>query len=100
MAESPRLLAFFAVAFVVLLAFVTLGTLSGIYSSRETTALLVPISIWSNSAFVFPQAGTSANPVPLLNPIPSARVPGGAFDPLNAVLSPLSVTEQFKRQAD
>ena len=79
-----------------LLAFVALGMLSGIYTSRETTALLVPISIWSVVAFVLPQIGTSANPVSLLNPVPSVIVPGGAFDTLNTVLSPLSVTEEFK----
>jgi ABC-2 type transport system permease protein len=94
--DSLRLAGFYAVAWVLLLAFVVLGMLSGIYSSRETTALLVPISIWSIVAFVLPQIGTSANPVSLLNPVPSVKVPGGAFDTLNTVASPLSVTEQFK----
>jgi ABC-2 type transport system permease protein len=94
--DSLRLAGFYAVAWVLLLAFVTLGMLSGIYTSRETTALLVPISIWSIVAFVLPQIGTSANPVSLLNPVPSVIVPGGAFDTLNTVLSPLSVTEEFK----
>ncbi|MHB8795331.1 MAG: ABC transporter permease [Candidatus Nanopelagicales bacterium] len=94
--DTARLLGFYAVAWVLLLAFVTLGMISGIHSSRETTALLVPISIWSIVAFVLPQIGTSANPVSLLNPVPSVAVPGGAFDTLNTVLRPLSVTEQFK----
>jgi len=94
--DSLRLAGFYAVAWVLLLAFVALGMLSGIYASRETTALLVPISIWSIVAFVLPQIGTSANPVSLLNPVPSVKIPGGAFDILNTVVSPLSVTEQFK----
>lgn len=94
--DTGRLAGFYIIALVLLLAFVTLGMLSGIYSSRETTALLVPISIWSIVAFVLPQIGTSANPVSLLNPVPSVKVPGGAFDTLNTILSPLSVTEQFK----
>lgn len=94
--DTARLLGFYAVALALLLAFVTLGMLSGIYAARETTALLIPISLWSIAAFVLPQIGTSANPVSLLNPVPSVAVPGGAFDALNAVLSPLSVTEQFK----
>ena len=94
--DSLRLAGFYAVAWVLLLAFVALGMLSGIYASRETSALLVPISIWSIIAFVLPQIGTSANPVSLLNPVPSVKVPGGAFDILNTVVSPLSVTEQFK----
>ena len=94
--DTARLLGFYAVALVLLLAFVTLGMLSGIYAARETTALLIPISLWSIAAFVLPQIGTSANPVSLLNPVPSVAVPGGAFDALNSILSPLSVTEQFK----
>ena len=94
--DTLRLLAFYLIAWVLLLAFVALGMLSGIYSRRETTALLVPISLWSIVAFVLPQIGTSANPVSLLNPVPTVVQPGGAFDALNAVLHPLSVTEQFK----
>lgn len=95
--DSGRLLAFFAVAVVLLMAFVTLGLLSGIYATRETTALLVPISLWSVVAFVLPQIGTAANPVSMLNPVPAVVDPGGAFDVLNAWVSPLSITEQFKR---
>lgn len=95
-ADTARLIAFYAIALLLLLSFVMLGMASGIYSSRETTALLVPISIWSVAAFVLPQIGTSANPVSLLNPVPAVKIPGGAFDTLNALLSPLSVTEQFK----
>lgn len=94
--DSLRLLGFYAVAWLLLMAFVSLGMISGIYSSRETTALLVPISVWSVVAFVLPQIGTSANPVSLLNPVPSVAVPGGTFDALNSALHPLSVTEQFK----
>lgn len=94
--DSARLVAFFVMALPLLLAFVTLGLLSGIHASRETTALLVPISIWSLVAFILPQIGTSANPVSLLNPVPAVLVPGGAFDTLNMVLGPLSITEQFK----
>ena len=94
--DTLRLAGFYAVAWVLLLAFAALGMLSGVHSSRETTALLVPISIWSVVAFVLPQIGTSANPVSLLNPVPAVMIPGGRFDALNAVVSPLSVTEQFK----
>lgn len=94
--DTLRLGAFYALAGVLLMVFVTLGMLSGIYGARETTALLVPISLWSIAAFVLPQIGTSANPVSLLNPVPAVLVPGGAFDALNAAVHPLSVTEQFK----
>ncbi len=97
--DTGRLIGFHALALVLLLAFVTLGMLSGIHASRETTALLVPIVVWSIAAFVLPQIGTSANPVSLLNPVPSVAPPGGPFDVLNSVLRPLSVTEQFKTAA-
>lgn len=95
--DTGSLLAFFALAVVLLMAFVTLGMLSGIYASRETTALLIPISLWSVVAFVLPQVGTAANPVSMLNPVSAVLDPGGAFDVLNVWVSPLSITEQFKR---
>lgn len=94
--DSARLATFFAVALVFLLGFVLLGMISGIYSSRETTALLVPISVWSVIAFILPQLGTAAHPVSLLNPVPAIATDGGPFTVLNTVLGPLSVTEQFK----
>ncbi len=94
--DTTRLAGFYGIALVFLMAFVFLGMISGIYASRETTALLIPISVWSITAFVLPQIGTSANPVSLLNPVPSVAFPGGAFDALNTLFRPLSVTEQFK----
>lgn len=94
--DTARLMGFFGIALIFLMAFVLLGMISGVYASRETTALLIPISLWSITAFVLPQIGTSANPVSLLNPVPKVSVPGGAFDALNTILGPLSVTEQFK----
>jgi ABC-2 type transport system permease protein len=94
--DTARIIGLFAVTEVLLLAFAVVGMLSGIYASRETTALLVPISLWSVVTFVLPQVGTSQNPVSLLNPVPSVVAPGGAFDTLNTLMRPLSVTEQFK----
>ena len=94
--DSARLVAFFAVAFIFLLGFVLLGMISGLYSSRETSALLVPISVWSVIAFILPQLGTAAHPVSLLNPVPAIAADGGPFTLLNTALGPLSVTEQFK----
>lgn len=94
--DSVSLIGFYSLAFILLMVFVVIGMLSGIYSTRETTALLVPISLWSIVAFVLPQVGTSANPVSLLNPVPAVVVPGGAFDTLNSFTHPMSITEQFK----
>lgn len=94
--DSARIGGFFLLAWVLLLEFAVLGLLAGVYSARETTALLVPISLWSVVVFVLPQIGTAATPVSLLNPVPAVAVAGGGFDTLNSVLGPVSVTEQFK----
>jgi ABC-2 type transport system permease protein len=94
--DTARIVGMFALTEILLLAFAVVGMLSGIYARQETTALLVPISLWSIVAFVLPQVGTSQNPVSLLNPVPSVVAPGGAFDALNTIVRPLSVTEQFK----
>lgn len=94
--DTLRLAAFYGVAWLFLLGFLALGLVSGLYSRRETTALLVPIAIWSVVAFVVPQLGTAARPVSLLNPVPAVPTEGGAFSVIHTALGPLSVTEQFK----
>jgi ABC-2 type transport system permease protein len=94
--DTLRLAGFYGLAWLFLLAFLLLGLLSGIYSRRETTALLVPIAAWSVLAFVLPQLGTAARPVSLLNPVAAAPAEGGAFDVIHSLFGPLSLTEQFK----
>lgn len=96
-ADSIRLIAFFSMSLVFLLGFVLLGMICAIYSSRETSALLLPISMWSVITFVLPQIGTAEHPVSLLNPVPAIVTQGGAFSFLNSIFGPLSVTEQFKK---
>jgi ABC-2 type transport system permease protein len=95
--QSLRLIAFAALSWVLLLAFVIIGMLAGLVSRNETTALLVPFVIWSAIAFVLPQIGTAARPVALLNPVPHPPATGGYFDVVAAITSPFAVTEQFKR---
>jgi ABC-2 type transport system permease protein len=94
--DTLRLAGFYGLAWLFLVAFLLLGLLSGIYSRRETTALLVPIATWSVLAFVLPQLGTAARPVSLLNPVPAAPAEGGVFDVVHSLLGPFSLTEQFK----
>jgi ABC-2 type transport system permease protein len=94
--DTLRLAGFYGLAWLFLLAFLLLGLLSGIYSRRETTALLVPIAAWSVLAFVLPQLGTAARPVSLLNPVAAAPAEGGVFDVIHSLFGPLSLTEQFK----
>lgn len=95
--DSVRLAFFFATSLLFLLGFVLLGMVCALYSSRETSALLIPISIWSVITFVLPQIGTADHPVSLLNPVPAIANQGGAFSVLNSIFSPFSVTEQFKK---
>lgn len=95
--DSGRLLLFYLVAWLFLLPFVTLGLLSGLYAKRETSALLIPIVIWSLLTFVIPQLGTAEHPVSLLNPVPAQIASHGFFFQVNqTVFGPLSLTEHFK----
>ncbi|WP_024366853.1 ABC transporter permease [Arthrobacter sp. TB 26] len=95
-----RLLALFGVAWLFLLFFVALGTLSGLHASSYTTALLVPIVIWSVIIFVLPLLGTAAHPVSLLNPVtPPAAPQTGIFALTRSLTGPLSLGEQFKHVA-
>lgn len=97
---TVRLSLFAVLSWLLLTGFAMLGMLSGSYSKKETTALLVPFVTWSVIAFILPQLGTAARPVALLNPVPSIPPPsGGIFDTINVFTGPLAVTEQFKRAA-
>jgi ABC-2 type transport system permease protein len=95
--SAARMAGFYVLAWVFLLPFAVLGMLGGLYSSRETTALLVPIVGWAFLTFVLPQLGTAAHPVALLNPVAVPPAPGGFFRLSGAVFGPLSVTEHFKK---
>jgi ABC-2 type transport system permease protein len=94
--DSVRLLAFFGVAWLFLEVWVVLGMLSGLYASRETTALLVPILVWSVITFVAPQLGTAALPVSLMNPVPAIPVEGGPFATIHALVGPFALGEDVK----
>ncbi len=98
MSDSLRLTDLYVVAWVFLIPFICLGLLSGLYARRETSALLVPIVIWSLLTFVVPQLGTAEHPVSLLNPVPAQIVSHGFFFQVNqTVFGPLSLTEHFKQ---
>lgn len=98
--STVRLFTFAALSWLLLTGFCLLGMISGIYSRKETTALLTPFVIWSFITFVLPQLGTAARPVALLNPVAAIPPPtGGVFDVINLITGPLAVTEQFKQAA-
>ncbi len=96
-ADTSRLISYFAMSLLFLMGFVLLGMICALYCSRETSALLLPVAIWSIITFVFPQLGTAGDPVSLLNPVPAIANNGGAFATLNSIFSPLSITEQYKK---
>jgi len=96
LASSVRLGAFFAAAWLLLTTFAAVGMIAGLYARTQTLAVLAPIIAWSVVVFVVPQLGTAAEPVALLNPVPTVPTTGGIFGVLHTVLWPLSVTEQFK----
>ncbi|MCY7287204.1 MAG: ABC transporter permease [Cryobacterium sp.] len=95
-----RLVGFAVLSWVLMMIFALLGMLTGLYSRKETTALLVPFVVWSAVAFVLPQIGTAARPIALLNPV-AALAPSGSisFDLVGAITGPIAITEQFKRAA-
>lgn len=95
--DTARLISYFAMSLLFLMGFVLLGMICAIYCSRETSALLLPVAIWSIITFVFPQLGTAGDPVSLLNPVPAIANSGGVFATLNSIFSPLSITEQYKK---
>ena len=89
--------ALYAIAWLFLITFITLGMLGGVYARKETSALLVPVIIWSAIVFVIPQLGTAEHPVSLLNPVPARIASHGFFFQVNqTVFGPLSLTEHFK----
>ena len=94
--DTLRMVAFFALAWGFLTVFVIIGMLGGLYARRQTTALLLPIVVWSLVTFVAPQLGTAALPVSLLNPVPAVPVEGGPFAVVHTVLGPLSLAEHLK----
>lgn len=95
--DSLRLISFYFVAWLFLVPFLVLGLVSGLYARRETSALLIPIVIWSVLTFVVPQLGTAEHPVSLLNPIPAQIMSHGFFFQVNqTIFGPLSLTEHFK----
>jgi ABC-2 type transport system permease protein len=91
-----HLAGFYTVAGILLMGFVVMGMISGLYARTQTSAVLSPIVVWSVIVFIVPQLGTAALPVSLLNPVPSIVTTGGVFSVVHTLLGPLSVTEQFK----
>ncbi|ALO66679.1 hypothetical protein AS189_09460 [Arthrobacter alpinus] len=97
LSDGARIAGLYVLAWLFMVPFVALGMLAGLYSSSATSALLIPIVLWSVMVFILPLLGTAAHPVSLLNPVaapPAAQT--GFFAFTSSLLGPLSVGEQFK----
>lgn len=94
---TGHLILYFVVSWAFLIPFAALGMMSGLYSQRETTALLVPILIWVLFTFILPQLGTAAEPISFLNPVPAQISSSGPFFAFNhQFLQPLSYIDHYK----
>ena len=94
---DARIAGLYAVAWLFMMPFVCLGMVAGLYASSVTSALLIPIVVWSVMIFILPLLGTAAHPVSLLNPVASPpAVQNGFFAVTSSLVGPLSLGEQFK----
>ncbi|POH72566.1 ABC transporter permease [Arthrobacter glacialis] len=95
--DGARIAGFYELAWLFMLPFVALGMLAGLYASSATSALLIPIVVWSVMIFILPLLGTAAHPVSLLNPVASPpAAEAGFFSFTSGLVAPFSVGEQFK----
>lgn len=95
--DTGSLILFFAAAWLFLLPFAVIGTIAGMRSRHESTALLAPILMWAAVTFAIPQLGTAQNPAALLNPVPAPVSTTDLFFQVNRlVFQPVSITEHFK----
>ncbi|MCI4660069.1 ABC transporter permease [Cryobacterium zhongshanensis] len=96
LSDAGQIALFYAMSWMFLLFFVSLGMISGLRSGSEAIALLVPVLVWGILIFVVPQLGTAAHPVSLLNPVAVPPSQGGFFQLMNTVLGPFALGEHFK----
>ncbi|GAA4659482.1 ABC transporter permease [Arthrobacter cryoconiti] len=95
--DGARLVGLYAVAWLFILPFLCLGMLAGLYATSVTSALLIPIVVWSVTIFILPLLGTAAHPVSLLNPVASPpAIQSGFFAVTSNLVNPLSLGEHFK----
>jgi ABC-type transport system involved in multi-copper enzyme maturation permease subunit len=93
-----RLGAFCAVSALFVLAFALLGAVCAAVCRSESTALLLPVTIWLMLTFIVPQLTANINPMAALNPLSAIAPPppGAFFAVTGAVLGPVSIAEAYR----
>lgn len=96
--QWKHLALFVGSSYVYLVFFGTVAIASSSLASRESVALLIPVTLWLTLTFVFPALTHNVHPTAAINPISSlVSVPESVFfQNLNHLLAPLSIAENYK----
>lgn len=93
-----KLVGFYGVSAVYLLAFGFLGLWCSAAAKSETVGLLIPVTIWLTLTFVLPQITSDTNPVAALNPISALAAPPASpfFEVTGWAMGPVSLAESYR----
>jgi ABC-type transport system involved in multi-copper enzyme maturation permease subunit len=96
MANGTRLVGFYALSWVYLMVFVSIGMVTVLVARRRSLGLLSAIGVWLVVTFVVPQFTSGLRPPQSLNPIVDPVSTSQAFFRITARARPFSIAEQFK----
>jgi ABC-2 type transport system permease protein len=96
MADLARLALFYLLSWVYLAAFVLIGILTVLITSRTSMALLSALGVWMVITFVVPQFTSGLRPTQSLNPIAEPIGTSQTLFRITHEAQPLSVVEQYK----
>lgn len=94
--ETLRLVTFYALSWVYLLAFALVGMITVLLARRRSMALLSALAVWLVVTFALPQLTSGVRPVASLNPVAPAVSTSAAFFHATALLHPASLAELYK----
>ena len=95
--DLGRLLLFYALSWLYLMAFALIGIVTVLMTRRRSTALLSAIGAWLVITFVIPQFTSGLRPAQSLNPITDPAGTSQTFFKITAKLRPYSIVEQYKQ---
>ncbi|MEZ5217843.1 MAG: ABC transporter permease subunit [Ilumatobacteraceae bacterium] len=95
--DLARLVAFFALSWLYLMVFASIGMVSGVASRLRSLGLLSALGAWLVITFVVPQFTSGLRPTASLNPITDPVSTSQSFFRATAKLRPLSIAEQYKQ---